>query len=645
LEDLGARPPEYWLLLSRPAPWKAVDSILVLGGLFEMLSIDRKVEQPLIVMREALPPELYDFLTPDTTRFDAPLIRSDDGGSGYEPLPIPGPQVVDLRSRSPLRLERPVVTSPFRRPGGSNNWAVSGRRSSHGGAILANDPHLGLGVPGTWYRIELHWAGRAARGVSAPGIPTVVIGATEKLAWGSTNGFGDHDDLIIIEVDQDDPSRYRVPGGYESFVEQVEVVRVRNGEDDEVRVRQTRWGPVIAEDAFGRPLVLRSTGDAPWSFGVVSPALLLADSIEEGIRAARGIPGASQNLLLVDTHGRIAWALSGSFPKRVGFDGKAPMSWADGSVRWDGLLEESLRPVIVDPPSGVLFTANGRTIPAETGREIAHAWAPSFRSARIAELLQGDAVLDERKMLAMQLDTRSRLHDTVQEIILEVVEEGDADMSLQRAKVLVQRWSGTADADQTAFRLLSEYHNALREEVIAPLLQPCLEVDPDFYYTWLTVDEPLMQILEVRPPHLVPPGHASWKGFLRETLRKTLERIESDPSETPLDAPWGEVNRAAIAHPLARAVPLLAGLLNMPEDPMPGYWSTLRVHIPGLGASMRMVVSPGREDEGILHMPGGQSGHFLSPHYADSHGAWVDGAPSPFLAGPPVSRLTLVPAP
>jgi penicillin amidase len=644
LEDLGARPPEYWLLQSPPAPWKAEDSVLVMASFFGMLSIDRKVEPPLIAMRETLPPELYAFLTPETTRFDAPLIRSADGSTGYEPLPIPGPEIVDLRTRAPVRLKRKLVTRPFRRPGGSNNWAVSGARSAHGGAILANDPHLQLSVPGTWYRIELHWAGRSARGVSAPGIPGVVIGATDHLAWGFTNGFADHDDLILIEVDASDASRYRAPGGYESFRELDEVIRLGNGDEEALTVRQTRWGPIVAEDLFGRPLVLRSTADDPLSRSLLSEGLLVAESIEEGIRAVRRMGGPSQNVLLADRKGRIAWVLSGDFPKRVGFDGKAPVSWADGSMRWDGLLDESRRPLVVDPPDGALFTANGRTIPADAGRDIAHAWAPSFRSARIAELIQGDAVLDERSMLAMQLDTRSRLHDTVQQIILSLVAEEDQDPSLQRVRALVQRWNGTADADQAPFRLLSEYHDALREAVIAPLLLPCLEADPEFRYNWLTVDEPFMQILDERPPHLVPPGHASWQDFLLDTLRTTVERIEGDPSTPPLDAPWGEANRAAIQHPLARALPALSGLLNMPEDPMPGYRSTLRVHVPGAGASMRMVVSPGHEETAILHMPGGQSGHFLSPHYADAHAAWVEGEPSPFLSGPKVSELKLVPA-
>jgi penicillin amidase len=252
-------------------------------------------------------------------------------------------------------------------------------------------------------------------------------------------------------------------------------------------------------------------------------------------------------------------------------------------------------------------------------------------------------VLGERNMLAMQLDTRSRLHDTVQKIILDLVQESDSDPALQRVRTLVQGWRGTADADETAFRLLTEYHNALREAMIAPLLQPCLEVDPEFSYNWLTVDEPFMRILEERPLHLLPLGHASWKDFLGDMLRTTLERIESDSSAAPLDAPWGEINRAEIEHPLARALPLLSGLLNMPEDPMPGYEGTLRFHIPGAGASMRMVVSPGKEDAGILHTPGGQSGHFLSPHYSDSHAAWVEGAPSPFLSGPTVSQFTLLP--
>src|SRR5690606_4870231 len=151
LADLGARPPEYLALRRAPEPWTPVDSLLVQASFFEMLCFGEEAERPLLTLEKALPPALVEFLTPDHSRLDTPPLGEDPP----PPLAIPGPELVDLRTTSPVR--GPDVVRVFGEVPASNNWAVTGSRTPHGGAILAGDPHLGITVPGIWYRAQLEW--------------------------------------------------------------------------------------------------------------------------------------------------------------------------------------------------------------------------------------------------------------------------------------------------------------------------------------------------------------------------------------------------------------------------------------------------------------------------------------------------------
>ncbi len=622
LADLGARPPEYLLLRSRPEPWTAQDTVLVLCFFMHSQSISHVLEKPLGVMAATLPPALFEFLTPDTSRFDAPLVPDADAVR----LPVPGPDVIDLRGKSPVYPARDIVRPLGTALPGSNNWAVAGSRTTHGGAILANDPHLLLRVPNVWYRVKLVSPEGTLQGAGPPGIPGVVIGCNDHLAWGVTNSLVDQNDWVVIETDPADPSRYRTPDGWEPF----ELV-------DGGAIRLTRWGPIVFEDWSGRPWALRSPALLDNGFDFMIFDLFTATSIEQAVEALRKWRGPSLNWLIAQRDGRIGWVLGGYLPNRVGFTGKMPTSWADGSRRWDGELDESLRPVIIDPPGGVLFTANNRTVPIELSRRLGHSWVLPVRADRIAERLAGKETFTERDLLDIQLDTRSRMHDVARQIILEIVPEDEADERLARVRRYVSGWNGHADLDQPGFRLVAVFYDILQEQVLKPLLAPAFEADPAFLYNWPLADEPMRRLLETRPDHMC---HDDWPVFLRRVLAETIAHIDSGDGPG-LDASWGEVNIARISHPIAAALPALGRWFNMPRDRLAGARSTVRVASPTYGATLRVAVSPGHTEAGLFHMPAGQSGHPLSPHYRDGHDAWVNGLPTPFEPGPAVSSFTL----
>jgi penicillin amidase len=236
------------------------------------------------------------------------------------------------------------------------------------------------------------------------------------------------------------------------------------------------------------------------------------------------------------------------------------------------------------------------------------------------------------------------VHDFYRDLVLEVT-EGSDDEVLAEARTVARRWNGTADLDSIGLALLESYRRQLHRSVLPPLVEPCRQLDPGFRYFWLLSEEPLRRIVEERPPHLLPPGHADWMALMRDALRTALRHTRDRAPEGDVMSPWSTFNRIPFRHPLAAAAPMFANLLNLPTEPLPGHRDTVRVTTAGFGASMRMVASPGREIDALLHMPAGQCGHPLSPHYRDSHPAWRDGLATPLLAGETRATLRLVPEP
>jgi len=642
LDDLRSRPPEYWLIRARPTPWQLEDSLLVVFAFYTMLSNNESYERPQGVMRATLPPALYEFLTPSTSRFDRPLVLNagDDATGGYLPAPIPAATVIDLRSAPPSPPStRSRVDPPLLGPA-SNQWAVTAERGADGHAILANDPHLGLRLPNVFYRSELEWPTGAVRGAGIPGLPGILIGANTAVAWGATVSNADQSDWVVIELDPEDAGRYRTPEGYEPFGVSTAAVRVAGRADPEpLTIRTTRWGPVVAIDWRDRPLALHATWLEPRGLNLDVLALASVASVAEGQAVLDRWAGPSLNWMLADANGATGWVVNGPLPQRLGLDGSRPESWADGNRNWSGY---GPRPSLSGSADGALFTANNRTLAREQAVALSRMWMRPLRAKRIAELLAAQAAFDERDFLSMQLDTRAEGYEQIRSTVLDALPSDEAEPLLVKARAHVEAWNGRADVDQRGFRILHAYYRALLERALGPLLAGAVEVDPTFVYRWPLADEVLRRLLEEQPVHLLTRGHASWQAFLRQVLLDTLQAIERDPAHG-VDASWGEVNELDVRHPFAAQLALLAHWLELPPAPLPGSTLSLRVAAPDYGALIRLAVAPAAPSEGILEMAGGQSGHFLSPQFRDQHSAWLEGEPTPFLAGPAVARITLRP--
>jgi penicillin amidase len=637
LDDLSAWPPEYLVLRQAPTRWRAEDSMLVVLALYTMLSNNDSYERHNGAMRDVLPPELFEFLTPRTARDDRPVSARDaaDPTGGYEPVPIPGPDVVDLRNTT-YDGSLDIVRQPLSPPG-SNNWAVGGGRAGRP-ALLANDPHLTLRIPNVFHRAELYWNEGEQRGVGIAGLPGILIGANRFVGWAATVSYADQADFVVIDVIADDPDRYVTPEGSEAFgIERESIVVAGLSEPIEAAIRTTRWGPVVDEDHAGRPLVLRAKWLDADGFDLRLLDIAETRSSEEAIELLRAWRGPSMNWLTADVAGQIGWAVNGPVPRRVGFDGSVPERWGNGGFGWRG---EAALPWTITSGNDSLYSANNRQLSMPDAAALGRFALPPHRAMTIAAALESGDVSDEPSSLALQLDTRVGAYDLLQTTALTSVAPDEIDPLLARARRAIAEWDGTADVDSTALPILDLFYDRLLERLLGTMLLNVRAADDRFIYRWTLADEALRRVLDERPAHLLPRGFADWDTYLRDILRESIAALDA----TDALPRWGDVNRLDIAHPLG-GVPALGPFTRWENFELPGNALSVRVAQPSFGAVIRMSIRPGSPETGIMQFAGGQSGHFLSPHYSDQLADWVDGVPTPFMAGPAQHAYVLRPVP
>ena len=661
LAALRAKPFEYLLVGAEPSPWREEDCVLVLASMFFQLQDAAGMRDTILgSIYDALPPTLADFITSPGSDWDTPLT-----GDPIPPPALPGPEILNLRTgpapasnktetlanvdafwnpllAGALGLDRAWDDRP-----GSNNWAVAGAHTATGSAVLANDMHLALTVPNIWYRASLAWGppGSVFRvtGVTLPGMPSIIAGSNGYLAWGFTNSQADLTDVVLIQRDPADPSRYLAPGGSRPFERIREVIRVRGGKDEILEVQETIWGPVATPGR--RPGAIRwvahDVEGMNQSFLAAETARTMTEAFDLANRA--GIP--AQNFVVATRDGHIGWTIAGRIPHRIGFNGRTPTSWADGTRRWEGYLapQEYLR--IVDPPSGRIFTANNRTVGGEFLRLLGDGgYDPGARARQIRDDLQAIEHATPRDMLKVQLDDRALFLARWRNVALLVLTDEVVGSNPGRREfrgLLADSWTSHASINSVAYRLVRSFRTRTAELASAPITDQVRRTRP---VPPLTLGEgPLWQLISLRPQHLLDPKYGSWDELLLAAIDGMVEELTKGGSKLA-DRSWGERNTIQIRNAISRVLPFVSRWLDMPVEQLPGDSNMPRVQAPEFGASERLAVSPGRESEGYFHMPGGQSGHPLSPYYRAGHGAWALGEPTPFLPGPTEHRLRLIPS-
>jgi penicillin amidase len=621
-----ALPVEFRLLRYAPRPWEPRDTLAV-GKLLALdLAKSWDNEAFRATVGDPLPPEVQDVLFPSAFRYERILV----GGDGPPPPTASG-------------------TDTAR---GSNNWVVSGAHTATGRPLLANDPHLTLGVPSIWAAVHLSGGGIDVAGVALPGTPGVIIGRNARVAWGCTNVEDDSADLYVEELSPDG-LRTRTPDGWAPLQVRQERIRVREGplsaswRTVEHPVRVSRHGPLV--EIRGHLYALRWTA---LERATELPAFLMANRAAgwaEFREALRRFPGPSQNFVYADVDGHIAWYSAGRLPVRRGGDGGRPYPGASADGDWLGLVPFEALPQLVDPPAGRIVTANNRLVGTDYPYRVTRGGIGPWRAATLFEALESREGWTADDMVRLQAERLSLPHRDLARQLLEAAGRHPADSVWQDVAGELRGWDGRLEAESRPAALAAVTFRALGARLIGPRVKgsPFAEV-----LARRTVA--IERLLAERPASWVPSGDGDWDGALKgawgAAVAEITRRLGSDRSAWT----WGALNQMAVTHPVSAAVPPLRGLLSPPRVGVGGYSTTPNVlYITPGGTveapSMRFVADMADPDNTRLVNFMGQSGHPASPHYADQFPLWLK-AESPRLVMTPAAvarearhTLTLVP--
>ncbi len=653
VQALGARPFEYALTGSAPRPWQPADSLLVVFAMyFDLQSMQQTRALARGWIAEHSDAAQRAFLLPAATTWDAPL---DADAIALTPAPLPAR--APAWWGAPARSDTPALAALDRHEAfadavGSNNWVVAGSRSASGRAILSNDMHLGLQLPNTWYRIVMQYPqadGRQRRlvGLTLPGAPPVLtVGSNGRVAWGYTNAYGDFLDLVAVAKDG---------AGALPVTTQPETLHVKGAPDETMQVRETALGPLLT--VAGRDYAVHWIAHQPGAINMRHRALEESDSLDQALAIAATIGIPAQNFVAGDADGHIGWTITGLLPRLAapitpadGLDASFPIA-AGGAVRsWDGVLAPSEYPKVIDPAGGQLVTANSRQL---AGAQAALIGDGGFdlgaRTHQIGDDVKAlGARTDVAGVYGVTLDDRAVFIAAWRQRALAVLDAAalkDHPRRARYAQLLRDSWSGRASADSVGYRLARGFMWTLFEQAYGSANASMAALDPkaDAHAASSRWPVVMARLLDEQPAGWLPPGVASWRDFQLAAIDRQIAALAAS-GQTLEGASWGQRNTATIGHPIAIALPALKKFLSAPADQLPGDANMPRVAGPKFGQSERLTVSPGREEEGVFNMPGGQSGHPLSANFLQGHADWVVGRPTPLMPGAAVHSLRFEPA-
>ncbi len=625
-------PPEFQLLRSHPEPWQPADSMGIVFLMARQLS----------AIFEPNEEELFGFLR----EFGADRARELAG--------TPDAKIFDevkrLAGEIPAAGE-PVGGTPEASGLGSNNWAVDSARTATHSALVANDPHLGLGLPGVWFQAALRSPDYEASGMTIPGVPGVVLGRSANLAWAMTNLYVDDVDLFVERLDV---TGTKVLRGEEWVPIAVESAKIRldDGEEVQFDIRSTDRGPLLEPDPI-HGLPARSVA---WSGYEEADQLLAlmnlarAKSVAEVPTAIAPYSFPPQNLVVGDRDGHILWTPIGRAPNRYGWDGRFPAPGWKSEVGWAGLLPAADNPVLIDPPANLIATANS-FLPVALPSWFQGEFDTPYRADRIRELLAASSGWTPAGLARLQGDTTSLWAKWLVPQ-LAGVHTGDAAKAWQA----LAAWNGEMGERGAAalFALVERQlqRAAFEDEATAAHIAR-------FGTRWR-----LMRLLagEMAPTwfdDVATPAIEDRAAIIERALAAAWKEGAARWGSEVAQWPYAAIHRIRLDNPLG-SLPLLGRWWNRGPFPLPGSpttimafggpWTGDEIDVT-YGPSMRLVNDLGDPDRALSILPGGQSGHPADSHYDDqlplylrleTHPVpWTDAA----IEKATVSRLRLVPGP
>jgi len=675
-------PLEYLIAGFDPAPWTPEDSLVIGEYMAWINSVNLREE--LVFLRLAgrlgnapalelfpvdlgIPASASAAQLPDYRR----LMEGFPEPSRPAPLAATGP--VPSAVGSVPAAAGPVRAAPAPGVGASNVWAVNGPRADQGQALLANDPHLAPSVPGIWYELELRSPGYHTAGVALPGVPLVLIGHNDDLAWGLTTVTADTQDLFLERPSDDGQRVLRPNGGSEVIARRLESIPVKGrAEPVQLEIEHTSNGVLIDDliaargaNPEGLPAVslhervaLRRNLEVPDRALVGLWRLNTATTVDEARAAGVELRHVSQNLVVAHRDGGIGWQITGMLPLRGRGSGQFPALGWDAGYGWTGYLPFAQNPGVTNPDSHQLVNANNRSLAEDAPVKVGHSWLPPYRAQRIEELLNHEPLSNADALARMQADresVRARVFMASLRRSMPELRELDPEAARIAERDLLY-WRGDFSPDSHAAALwgllLPALYQALYGDELGDDLRLLMAMD---FNSYGPLDEALRTGRssfwdDIGTPLENEGPAAIWARALRAAYIR-LQELLPQGDEQRLD----RLRTLTFPHAFD-GQPLLGRLFSVGPIPMAGDSSTVNVAnaaptVPreiGYIPSMRVVYTPADWSATRGTLPLGQSGHRLSRYRTDQLDDWLAGKGHTWpWNGPPagaeIGRLQLVP--
>jgi penicillin amidase len=620
-------PPEFKLLMYRPQPWSGVDSLSIGMMMVQMLDThwyaklgreriaadlrNPKLEADLYPVgswRDHPPTGVLLDLSQPHPEPPATEDTDDEDDNTQASAGIPSLHEDPRALQALLGLPACTNCTP-----GSNNWVISGKHTASGKPLLSNDMHLSLTEPNIWFMADLKAPGFHAAGVTLPGLPFVIAGHNEHVAWGFTALYADVQDLYVEKLQG---NNYQAgDGSWKPLGVDHEVIKVRGGKDVLLDVQSTAHGPLLNPlfKKETRPIALKWTLYDPSLNALPLYQLNVASNWTEFSAAMSAWSWPTQNVVYSDDQGHIAYQAVGRVPLRPAGLRGVPIQ--DAQHEWQGYIPFDQMPNAVDPPSGFLATANSRVSSEKFPIPLTDEWVDPYRIERIYKALQGRDQLQPADLLAVQTDVYSEVDQELGHRFAYAIDHADgADDRLKQAADLMRSWDGKLTANSAAASIVTQTRAALWPLILEPKLGKDAEE-----YDWSESNFAEEEIVMHSNPDWLPPGYKDWDALLAEAVRKGMEKGRAPANVAHWS--YGNWHMVDIEHPLAGFLPLLGRVAGTGAQPLSGDSTTVKQVGRDFGPSQRFTMDWSNVDGSTENIVLGESGNLLSPYFRDQ---WND---------------------
>jgi penicillin amidase len=516
---------------------------------------------------------------------------------------------------------------------GSNAWAIAGSRSATGKPVLANDPHLEYAIPSPWYLVHLQAPGLNVTGAALVGLPGVIFGHNDHIAWGVTNLEFDVEDLYREQIDLR-TGQYRVGDTIQQARPERDVIAVKGARPVSMLNWVTRHGPLLVVDAQAQ-YALRWTARDPGGFTFPFLDIDRAQNWTAFRAALERYGGPGQNFVYADTAGNIGYQAAGRLPVRRNCLGDTPVDGARQDCEWDGFIPFDQLPQALNPTSGMIVTANQNLFPADYAYPVAGDFAGPYRAAQIRALLSARGKWKAEEMLRVETDVYSAFdHFLAQQVIAAFDKQKPARPNLKEAVETLRQWNGQMEKGRAAPLVVTLVYDQLRK-----LIAEQAATGSGAAYQSRRAPRVIEKLLRERPLDWFPDYDALLLRCLTGALAEGLKMQGSKVSRWD----YGQYQQLRIENPVAGGLPLIGKYFNLGPVPMSGAPTTVKQYTERrLGPSMRMIVDLGDLEHSLANLATGESGQRLSSHYKDQWDAYYTGRSFPMQFGKVDAQQVLV---